>query len=251
MEKVTNLAMTPEKPSLDVPPGNGHATDADLVVLAKSGDFSAFEELVTRHERRLYGLALSLVRDPLDAQDVVQTSLLNALEHLADFRGDASFGTWITRIATNTALGLLARKAGHPTVSLEAAIEATEEGDIPHPEFIADWRFDPAKAVERGQLRTILSTAIAELPEKHRMVFHLRDVEGFSVAETATLLGISEANVKVRLLRARLALRERLTRTFGDETKRLFPTHDHGTEPTTRASLVLDGYRREAGRKEV
>jgi RNA polymerase sigma-70 factor (ECF subfamily) len=83
---------------------------------------------------------------------------------------------------------------------------------VPHPEFIADWRQSPAELATRAETRRLLDEALQELDEKHRLVFLLRDVEGFSVKETAAQLGLSEVNVKVRLLRARLALRERLTR---------------------------------------
>jgi RNA polymerase sigma-70 factor (ECF subfamily) len=107
--------------------------------------------------------------------------------------------------------------------------EMADEDDgepIPHPEFIADWRENPEELLMRAETRQLIEQALNELPEKYRLVFLLRDVEGLSVKETAEALGISEANVKVRLLRARLQLREKLTRYFGDEAKRLMP-HRH------------------------
>ena len=103
--------------------------------------------------------------------------------------------------------------------------DGDEEGTIPHPEFIADWRENPETLLMRAETRQLIEQALNELPEKYRAVFLLRDVEGLSVKETAQALGISEANVKVRLLRARLQLREKLTRYFGDEAKRLMPHH--------------------------
>ncbi len=204
--------------------------DPSLVSRARAGDYAAFEELVTRHERRLYGIALQIVRRPEDAEDAVQTAFLGALEHLGEFREEASFAAWITRIATNAALKVLRKRRGLPVAAPPAA-GGDGEGDIPHPEFIADWRDEPARRVEGRELRRILGEAIDGLPENHRLVFVLRDVAGRSVEETAEALGISRANVKVRLLRARLALREKLTRTFGDPERRVTAGRHGGELP--------------------
>ena len=114
-----------------------------------------------------------------------------------------------------------------PTVSLEASTEPAEDSEtIPHPEFIADWRWSPEHLAQSNEIWRLLDDALAQLEDKHRLVFLLRDVEGLSVRETADLLGISEANTKVRLLRARLQLRERLTHALGDPARRL-PPHRH------------------------
>ncbi|MCS6860615.1 MAG: sigma-70 family RNA polymerase sigma factor [Abditibacteriales bacterium] len=219
--------------------------DSVLVARAKSGDYEAFEQLVSRHERRLYALAMKIVRQREDAEDVVQTAFLDALEHLADFREEASFATWMTRIVTYAALKVLRKRKGLETVSLEEFTSENEEGEIPHPEYIADWRGDPAKIVEQRELKRILDEAIDALDEKYRLVFVLRDVEGMSVEETAKVLGITPANVKVRLLRARLMLREKLTRVFGDESQRVFRSHRHeGDERgATPAEALLKSYR--------
>jgi RNA polymerase sigma-70 factor (ECF subfamily) len=201
--------------------------DVELVHRAKNGDLNAFEELINRHERRVYSLARRILRHEHDAEDVTQQTLLSAVEHLPEFREEASFSTWLMRIATHAALKVLRKRKGLPTVSLEEATEPSEDDDTaPHPEFIADWRENPVILAQRAETQRLLEESLHELDEKHRMVFLLRDVEGMSVKETAEALGISEANVKVRLLRARLQLRERLTRAFGDETKRLQP-HAH------------------------
>jgi RNA polymerase sigma-70 factor (ECF subfamily) len=215
-----------------------------LVARAKTGNYDAFEQLVCRHERRVYALAMQLVQQREDAEDVVQTTFLSALEHLAEFRQEASFATWVTRIAINTALKILRKRQGLDRVSLDQATAEDEEGEIRHPEYIADWRDDPAKAVERRELQRILAEAMDVLPEKHRTVFVLRDVVGQNVNETAKMLGISTANVKVRLLRARLALRETLTRAFGDEHTRALRTHRHAGDErhTTPAQQLLRSY---------
>jgi RNA polymerase sigma-70 factor (ECF subfamily) len=196
--------------------------DIELVRQARAGDLAAFEELVSRHERQVYTVALRIVQNAHDAEDVAQTAFLSALEHLPGFREEASFATWLYRIVTHAALKIIRKRKGLDTVSLEAATEAQDDRDtIPHPEFIADWRQSPEELVQRNETRQLLDDALAQLDEKHRLVFVLRDVEGLSVRETADALGLSEANVKVRLLRARLQLRERLTQVLGDPATRV------------------------------
>ena len=220
-----------------------------LVARARGGDYAAFEELVSRHEGRLYGIAYNIVRRREDAEDAVQTVFLNALEHLGEFREEASFATWITHIAANAALKILRKRRGLPVAAPPTGADEDEEGDIPHPDFIADWRDEPARLAESREFQEILDGAIEDLPEKHRLVFVLRDLADKSVEETAGALGISRANVKVRLLRARLALRERLTRVFGDESRRLVRAHRHeGDERgTTPAAQILRSYRDDEG----
>jgi RNA polymerase sigma-70 factor (ECF subfamily) len=210
-------------------PENATVSDTDLVRRAKAGELDAFEELTYRYENLVYSLARRIVKQDQDAEDVTQTTFLSAVDHLDSFREESSFGTWLTRIATHAALKILRKRNGLPTVSWEALTESEEgyEG-IPHPEFIADWRQDPSALVARQEITQLVDNALLQLEDKHRLVFVLRDVEGFSIRETAETLGISEANVKVRLLRARLQLREELTRVLGDESKRLLHApHDH------------------------
>ena len=204
--------------------------DPELVLAAQAGELAAFEELATRHERRIYTLAFRILRNPHDAEDVTQQAFLSALEHLATFRAEASFATWLSRIATFAALKIIRKRKGLDTVSLEEATEPGEDYDsVPHPEYIADWKESPDRLVERRETQRLLDDALAQLDEKHRLVFVLRDVEGLSVKETAESLGLSEANVKVRLLRARLQLREQLTRTLGNpETRLVREPHQHG-----------------------
>ncbi len=194
---------------------------------AKAGDFDAFELLVNRHERRLYSLAMRIVRQREEAEDVVQSAFLSALEHLSEFREESSFGTWVTTIVTHAALKVLRKRKGLDTTSLEAATEEDDDGDIPHPEYIADWRDEPQRILEQRELQKVLDEAIESLSEKYRLVFLLRDIQELNVEETAKALGITEANVKVRLLRARLMLREKLTRLFGDESRQVKRGHQH------------------------
>jgi len=167
-----------------------------------------------------------MLRQEQDAEDVTQQTFLSALENLNGFRSEASFATWLFRIATHAALKVIRKRKGLKTVSLEEATEETDRVDsVPHPEFIADWRQSPEQLVQKREIQRLLDEALARLDEKHRLVFLLRDVEGFSVRETADALGLTEANTKVRLLRARLQLREELTRSLGDPDKRVMRSH--------------------------
>jgi len=203
-------------------------SDGELVQRAKAGDLAAFEVLTTRHERRVYSLAMRILRHVEDAEDVTQQTFLSAVEHLDRFRGEASFSTWLLRIATHAALKIIRKRRGLDMVSLEEATEPSENSDtIPHPEFIADWRQSPEQLVETREIQRLLDEALARLDEKHRMVFLLRDVEGLSINETAEALGLSESNTKMRLLRARLQLREQLTKTLGDPATQPVRSHHH------------------------
>ncbi len=209
-------------------PMSTEAPDIELVRRAQAGELAAFEALTNRYEQRVYSLALRMLGQKQDAEDVTQQTFLSALEHLSGFRGEASFATWLLRIATHAALKIIRKRKGLPTVSLEEATEPSESmGSVQHPEYIADWRESPEELAHRHELRQLLEEALAQLDEKHRLVFLLRDVEGLSVKETAGALGLSEANTKVRLLRARLQLRERLTRALGDPARRLVRTDHH------------------------
>jgi RNA polymerase sigma-70 factor (ECF subfamily) len=212
------------QPSTPPPPD----PDLDLFRQARDGDFAAFERLVGRLQGRVYGLAYRMLGEPHDAEDVAQQTFLSVVEHLRDFRRESAVAGWVLRIAANHALKLLRKRRGLPTVPVGGAGEPDDGyAGVPHPEVIAPWRDDPAELAERREVRELIDRALAELDDKYRAVFVLRDVEGFSVRETADLLGLSEANVKVRLLRARLALRERLTRTLGDPAGRVVPDHAH------------------------
>ncbi len=209
---------------------NLESTDEQLVSRAQQGDLNAFETLATRHEQRVYSLALRMLRQEQDAEDVTQQTFLSALENLRGFRGEASFLTWLLRIASHAALKVIRKRNGLPTVSLDAPPDGSEsEGAVPYPEYIADWRHSPEELVRRNEIRHLLEEALNQLDEKHRLVFLLRDVEGLSIRETAEALSLTEANVKIRLLRARLQLRELLTRELGEPSRRVIrpPEHVH------------------------
>ena len=202
---------------------------------------TAFETLVSRHERRIYGLARRITGSVEDAQDVTQQTFISSLRNLSRFRESSTFSTWLVTIATHAALKVVRKRRGIPTQSLDEATTPDDTGQIPHPEFIADWRETPDQLLQRAETRQLLDTAIARLDPGHRAVFLLRDVEDLSVREAAKTLRISEANVKVRLLRARLHLRESLTRALGDAAHRYEPAgHAHALPPATREIHGVD-----------
>ena len=150
------------------------------------------------------------------------------IEHLEQFRGDSAVATWVLRIATNHALKQIRKRRLQSLLFLDPNSEGDSTTDpLPHPDYIAPWRETPADLAQRAEVRRIIDDALSELDENYRLVFLLRDAEGLSIRETAEVLGISEANVKIRLLRARLQLREKLTRILGDEAQRVIPDHSH------------------------
>lgn len=200
-------------------------SDRGLVADAKAGRFAAFEQLVSRYERRVFATVYRIVGRREDAEDVVQDTFASVIEHLPDFREEASFYTWLMRIAVNHALKRLRKDRRWLNAGDGATAANDSYGELSHPEFIAPWRENPEVVAEQHEVQKLLREALDELDEKYRAVFVLRDIEERPTAEVAELLGISEANVKVRLLRARLQLRERITRTLGDESRQL--VHDH------------------------
>jgi RNA polymerase sigma-70 factor, ECF subfamily len=183
--------------------------DVTLVHGAKQDDMAAFEELVHRHTPLVFRMAMHILRSREDAEDVVQDTFLKAWQNLQRFEERARFSTWLTRIALNTALMKL-RSLRLTPVSLDSdADENVTWGDK-----VADWKPNPEELYSQTELREILQRALRTLPHGYRVVFLLRDVEGVSLAETAEMLGLTVPNVKARLFRARLKLREQLSRYF-------------------------------------
>jgi RNA polymerase sigma-70 factor (ECF subfamily) len=200
--------------------------DRPLVEQAKSGDFDALEALLTKYERQVFGVARRIVGKHQDAEEVTQQTFLSVLEHLDDFREEATFRTWLLRIAANQALALLRRDAVRAAHSLDERSSDDSYEGVPRPEYIAVWTETPENLAMRREIREFVDEALASLAENYRTVFVLRDIEGLSTQETANILGISNEAAKVRLLRARLMLRERLTRFFGDEATKV-AAHTH------------------------
>ena len=202
-------------------------TDIGLLQRAKVGDFVAFQQLVAKLQPRVYGLAYRILQQTQDAEDATQQTFLALIEHISDFREESSVATWVLKIATNYAFKILRKKRGGKMVSMTDMASDDNYNDIPHPEFIAPWSQTADEIVQQAEVQEELEKALLELDDKYRLVFVLRDVEGLSVRETAQALELTESTVKVRLLRARLALRERLTKKFGDAMQAMSPDHKH------------------------
>lgn len=185
--------------------------ESALVLRAKNGDDEAFAELLNRYERKILRLAKNITNNDEDAEDVLQESFLKAYSHLADFKGDSRFYTWIVRIAVNESLMKLRRRKSDKTVSLDEQVDTGEELVARE---VAVWDDTPEIRYSQDEMKKILDESVESLSPIFRSVFVLRDIEELSTEETAEVLGISIPAVKSRLLRARLQLREKLTRFF-------------------------------------
>lgn len=182
--------------------------DRELLARAQAGDMSAFEALVGRHEDKVYGLALRMTRSEADAAEIAQDTFLSAYQHLAEFRGEAAFGSWVHRIAANNALMRLRRQKVLDIVSDDlAGPEFTDRGSLAEPPE-SDWSRRADDQLLDEELGRAIQAATDALPEGYREVFLLKDVEGLSYEEISEMVGISVPAVKSRLHRARLALRE-------------------------------------------
>lgn len=185
--------------------------ELELVTRARTGDQAAFSSLVNRYEGKIFRLAMNITQNREDAEDVLQESFLKAYEHLEQFQGNSKFYTWIVRIAVNQALMKLRKRKSDRSVSLDEQIDTGEDVVVRE---IAAWDPDPEEQLSRGELQTILTEAVDSLAPIYKTVFTLRDVDGLSTEETAEVLDLSVPAVKSRLLRARLQLRDRLTKFF-------------------------------------
>jgi RNA polymerase sigma-70 factor (ECF subfamily) len=191
-------------------------TEISLEALV-AGDRAEFARLVDTYSSPIYRLGLRMLGNPQDAEDVLQNTFLNVLTHISEFEGRSSLATWLYRIAANEALMLLRKKK--PEVNLDD-VEAGEEAEDLLPTQFVDWSALPEDQLLSGEGKNILDQAIQTLPESMRIVFLLRDVEGLSIKETAEALNLTETNVKTRLLRARLLLREQLSAYYGERLTR-------------------------------
>lgn len=187
--------------------------DTALIRAINGGDISCFDELVQRYENQLYGFGRRMCRNPQDAEDMVQNTFLNVFRYLKDFRFESKFKNWLYKIATSTCLKIKRKSRFSPDepLSLEEMLEiASNEIPTESPA----WARLPIDRILNDELRNRLQTAIHNLPETLRVVLVLRDIEGFSTQEAAQILALSEANIKVRLHRARLKLRKDMQEYF-------------------------------------
>jgi RNA polymerase sigma-70 factor (ECF subfamily) len=187
--------------------------EAALIARIQAGDKAACAECIEIHSPAVYRLALRLMQNEAEAEDVMQETFLNAFKAIDSFEGRSGLGTWLYRIAHNAAMMRL-RRPNPYTVSVEETLSPETQGIVPRQLF--DWCCLPEEDFESDEVRTELEQAIGELPEALKAVFILRELESLSTAETAEALGLSPGAVKVRLHRARLWLRERLTPYFAE-----------------------------------
>lgn len=157
-------------------------------------------------------MAASILGNDADAEEVAQEAMLKAFKHLASFRQESKFSTWLVRIAINEAKMKLRKDRRHLFESIENGLQA-DDGDY-NPADISDWRDIPSQALEQATLREALRKALNSLPERYRTVLTLRDLQQLSITETARVLGISEDNVKTRTCRARLQMRDLLASSW-------------------------------------
>lgn len=182
--------------------------DAALAARVGGGDAAAFELLMRRHNRRLYRLARSMLRDAAEAEDALQDAYLAAYRSMGHFRAEASLATWLSRVVANQCLARLRRQARRDNIVPMVSLGGPDEEE-PHP-MPASEAETPDGALVRAELRAVLERKLDELPEAFRTVFVLRSVEELSVEETARSLDIPEATVRSRHFRARSLLRESL-----------------------------------------
>jgi len=195
-------------------------SDDDLVALARGRDEQAVRELTTRYNRRLFRLARGILLNDAEAEDVVQEAYVRAFTGLSGFRGDSAFGTWITRIAMNEALGRRRRRRpmSEWTPETEQRLAASV---IPFP--LTKSLQDPERTMAERELRELIEHSIDELPDAFRLAFIARDVEGLSIEEAAAVLGVRPETVKTRVHRARRRLRVEIERRLGPGFAAAFP----------------------------
>jgi RNA polymerase sigma-70 factor, ECF subfamily len=187
-------------------PGQEH--EAFLIGRIQGGERELFYELIRPYERRVFVIAFAILRNEADAEDAVQDAFLKAFKHLAQFRSESRFSTWLIQVVINEAR--LRLRKSHLEIMRPIEDQENEDGTYAPCEF-ADWREIPSEALERREIREKLVAALGALAQKYREVFVLRDVEHMSIEDTAQALGISAGAVKTRLLRARLMLRDLLS----------------------------------------
>ena len=178
--------------------------DKHIVAQARRGELSAFEELVTRYEKRVYAIALRSSGSPEDAADITQEVFLRAWRSMKDFRGDSGFATWLFRITMNQCVDYARHKQSQPPTQPLVQGEDDEERELPLP----DTAPSPEEHLENSELGRELAAALDEVSDELRRIVLLRDVSGMSYTEIAEILEVSEGTVKSRLSRARIALRK-------------------------------------------
>ena len=178
-----------------------------MIAAILAGETHLYHELICPHERTVFLMALSFMKNEADAEDVAQETFVRAFRNLASFRAEAKFSTWLISIALNEARNRLRRQS---VLQMESLDDSLLDGRATSPAFLRDWSEIPSDLVERKEVRKLILRAVETLPDIYRQVFLLRDVEQLNINETAQALRISVSSVKVRLHRARTMLQQRL-----------------------------------------
>ena len=190
--------------------------DFDLIQAINSGQVERFHDLVKRYEQKLYNFSLRMCRNQSDAEDMVQDTFLNVFRYLKDFRYETKFKNWLYRVGASAFIKKRRKSKFAPEKELSLdEFRPTDEAEPP--DQVPEWALMPLDKLLNEELAGAVNEGIIAIPKKYRMVIILRDIEGFSTAETAQILNISPANVKVRLHRARLFLREKMKGYFENE----------------------------------
>ena len=190
--------------------------DFDLIQAINAGQVDRFHELVKRYEQKLYNFSLRMCHDPSDAEDMVQDTFLNVFKYLKDFRYETKFKNWLYKVAASTCIKIKRKSKFAP--ERELSLDEFLPGDNTEVvEKVPEWALMPLDKLLNEELAAVIQKGILSIPKKYRMVIVLRDIEGFSTQETAQILNLSPANVKVRLHRARLYLRDKLKGYFANE----------------------------------
>jgi RNA polymerase sigma-70 factor (ECF subfamily) len=199
-----------------MPPEQSHPPDDDraLIEVVKSGRTERFEDLVVKYGPSLYNFGVRMCGHPQDAEDLVQDTFLNIYTYLNDFRFETHFKNWMFRIAARVCLKQRRHSTFAPQKTLSLEQFLPKEGEDP-PTRTPDWASLPIQDVLDREMTGRVQQAILDLPKKYRLVLVLRDIEGFSTEETGKILAITPANVKVRLHRARLFIRDKLKGYYG------------------------------------
>ena len=186
--------------------------DFELIQAINSGQTDKFHELVKRYEQNLYNFSLRMCRDHRDAEDMIQETFLNVFRYLKGFRFETKFKNWMYKVAASTCIKKRRKSKFAPEKEL-----SLEEFSPANQTEVPEWALMPLDKLLNQELSSTINQEILSLPKKYRLVIVLRDIEGFSTAETAQILGLSPANVKVRLHRARFYLRDKLKGYFKND----------------------------------
>ncbi len=190
--------------------------DFDLIQAINSGQADKFHDLVKRYEQKLYNFSLRMCRNPSDAEDMIQDTFLNVFKYLKSFRYETKFKNWLYKVAASTCIKKRRKSKFAPDKELSLD-EFLPNNETEKPDNVPEWAMLPLDKLLNEELSGVINKTILALPKKYRVVIVLRDIEGFSTAETAQILNLSPSNVKVRLHRARLYLRDKLKGYFEND----------------------------------